>query len=131
MKTLEEIDQMSVDLLEQVADDESVKAPKELADKVRQTIDVEEFLEPASTLSTAKVIRFAAPLVAVAAAVAIVVSLPSSSLKDTYDDPEMAYAELERTLSYISSKMTASVSMAMEAEANVTARVNEIIDEIK
>ena len=131
MKTLEEIDQMSLDLLEQVADDESVKAPKELADKVRQTIDIEEFLEPTSTLSTAKVIRFAAPLVAVAAAVAIVVSLPSSSLKDTYDDPEMAYAELERTLSYISSKMTASVSLAMEAEANVTARANEIIDEIK
>ncbi len=36
--------------------------------------------------------------------------------KDTFDDPHLAYAELEKTFSYISSKVDKGLEIASEAE---------------
>ena len=39
----------------------------------------------------------------------------SDEPKDTFDDPKQAYAELERTMSLISSKMQQGMELASEA----------------
>lgn len=49
-------------------------------------------------------------LAVVAAAVVLVLVMSPGRLRDTYDDPVLAYAEIEKTFSYISSK----VDMGME-----------------
>ena len=70
--------------------------------------------------------------IAAAAAVALLLILPRTGqpqLKDTYDDPELAYAQVEETFKLISSKMADGVALAAESgkQAGSPAR---IIDKI-
>ena len=56
---------------------------------------------------------------AVAAAAATLLILPQRGPKDTFDDPLLAYAEVEKTFQTISEKMSAGVDIAREASASV------------
>lgn len=59
--------------------------------------------------------RFLAPsLAAVAAAVALALVLAPGRLRDTYDDPMLAYAEIEKAFSYISSQVDRGMDMVEE-----------------
>lgn len=62
-------------------------------------------------------LKWAAPAVA-AAALAAFFLIPSGP-KDTYDDPAVAYAELERTFNYISQKIDKGAEIASKAEAPI------------
>ena len=53
-------------------------------------------------------------LIALAASLAVILSLPRQP-KDTFDDPMLAYAEIEKTFSYITSKMNRGMDLASEA----------------
>ena len=45
----------------------------------------------------------------------LILAIPSQP-KDTFSDPELAYAEIEKTFLYISSKMDRGLEIASEAE---------------
>ena len=67
-----------------------------------------------------------------AAAVALLLILPrtgQSQLKDTYDDPELAYAQIEETFKLISSKMADGVALAAE-RGEQAGKPAQIIDKI-
>lgn len=129
MKTLDQIALITMDELEEIAGDKSVKAPETLAKDVEDAVRVAEFASE-DIKSRRGLYAVAMPVVAAAAALAVVVTLRHNTPKDTFDDPALAYAELEKTFSYISTKMTAGVDMVREAEPAMTLS-SDIINRLK
>lgn len=97
--------------LETVADDESVKAPEGLVDSIETALAASEFGQ--SKRRPIAVYAIPAALTA-AASLAIVLAIPTQP-KDTYDDPQQAYAEVEKAFAYMSDKFDKGLEIASEA----------------
>lgn len=129
MKSIEEIQNMSLESLEEIADGASVKAPVTLDGKVRSAMTAESVRNGMGN-SRGILCVAAGVLAAAAASVAVVLSLPPQP-KDTFTDPAQAYAELEKTFSYISSKVDMGLSIveeavpAMEMTSNIIDKINK------
>ena len=115
MKTLEEIERLSLEELEQEATRAAAPVPDGLQERLRQTLAARELADAARPRPT-RWIPYA-PL-AVAAAAAAVIALPQRGPKDTFDDPRLAYAEVEKVFRTISDKMNEGVELVREAEAS-------------
>lgn len=127
MKNIEEIQNMSLEALEEIADDQSVKAPASLNGRLQDAMAASSLKKEKN--SGRRVLYGACGALAVAAAsVAVVVSLPTQP-KDTFTDPLLAYAELEKTFSYISSKVDMGLDIVEDAEPAMEMTSN-IIDKI-
>ena len=64
------------------------------------------------------------------AAAAALVLVPHGGPKDTFDDPYLAYAEVEKAFQTISEKMSAGVEIAREART-VSETTQNILDKIQ
>ena len=147
MKRIEDIENLSIEELEQAA--QGAPVPEGLAERLQSALAAESFLqgvekEPSGaflsepsfgegrnddrrrhiwqigTVST----------LAIAAAIAAVVLLHTPSApKDTFDDTQLAYAQVEKTFQYISSKMSGGVNIVREA-GPVAGKPKEIIRKI-
>ena len=115
MKTLEEIERLSLEELEQQATRAAAPVPDGLQQRLRQTLAAREIAEAARPRPT-RWIPYAS--LAVAAAAAAVIALPQRGPKDTFDDPRLAYAEVEKVFRTISDKMNEGVALVREAEAS-------------
>ena len=116
MKRIEDIEKLSAEALERIADDKSVDVPSSLEGKLLSGIMAMELSkeEPVEKKpSRIRKIVFSATsfAMATAAAIAIIVNIPRGP-KDTFNDPVLAYAALEGTLSYIGSKMERGMEIA-------------------
>lgn len=114
MKTLEEIERLSLEELEQEATRAAAPVPDGLQERLRQTLAARELADAARPRPT-RWIPYAS--LAVAAAAAAVIALPQRGPKDTFDDPRLAYAEVEKVFRTISDKMNDGVALVREAEA--------------
>ncbi|SKC57584.1 hypothetical protein SAMN06298214_1434 [Bacteroidales bacterium WCE2004] len=114
MKTLEEIERLSLEELEQEATRAAAPVPDGLQERLRQTLAARELADAARPRPT-RWIPYAS--LAVAAAAAAVIALPQRGPKDTFDDPRLAYAEVEKVFRTISDKMNEGVALVREAEA--------------
>lgn len=130
MKRKEDIERMDLEELEKIASDSSVPVPESLHRRV------EDALTAACAVKSVpgrKALRFALIPVAVAVAAALTVGLNYQSASrmpaDTFTDPQEAYAELERTFGYISSKINAGREMTDAALSQVD-KASRIIDNI-
>lgn len=112
MKTLEEIENLSIEELEQAAAGSAVPVPDGLERGIRQALAARELAQEARP-RPARWAPYAA--LAVAAAAAAVVILPQRGPKDTFDDPRLAYAEVEKAFQMISDKMSVGADLAREA----------------
>lgn len=112
MKTLEEIEQLSIEELEQKALEAPAPVPEGLEARLRQTLAARETLQAARP-RPARWVPYAS--LAVAAAAAALVLLPDTGPKDTFDDPYLAYAEVEKAFRTISDKMSDCMDLAREA----------------
>jgi len=112
MKTPEEIEKLSLEELEAQAAAQGAHAPQGLQQRLRETLAASE-LALAARPRPARWIPYAS--LAVAAAVAALVLLPPSGPKDTFDDPYLAYAEVEKAFRTISDKMNGGMELAREA----------------
>ena len=112
MKTLEEIENLSIEELEQQAVREAAPVPDGLQERIRQTLAAREIAEAARPRPV-HWIPYAS--LAVAAAAAAVIALPQRGPKDTFDDPRLAYAEVEKAFRTISDKMNSGLEIAREA----------------
>ena len=92
MKTLEEIENLSLEELEQKAAETAAPVPDGLERRLRQALAARE-LADAARPRPAHWISYAS--LAVAAAAAAVIALPQRGPKDTFDDPLLVYAEVE------------------------------------
>ena len=127
MKTLEEIENLSIEELEDLATREAAPVPDGLQERLRQTLAAREIAEAARPRPT-RWIPYAS--LAVAAAAAAVIALPQRGPKDTFDDPRLAYAEVEKAFRTISDKMSTGVDIAREAGASAELPQN-IINKIQ
>jgi len=128
MKTLEEIENLSIEELEQAATGSAVPVPDGLKRGIRQALAAHELAQAPSRPRPARWAPYAA--LAVAAAAAAVVILPQRGPKDTFDDPRLAYAEVEKAFQTISDKMSVGAELAREARTVSETTLN-IIDNIQ
>lgn len=115
MKTLEEIEKIDFSQLEAYAEDRSIEAPADLMDRIKAAGMARALKNGSGKRRAFRAWRPAlASALAVAAGLAIVLSIPRQP-EDTFDDPRLAYAEVERTLEMISNKMDKGLEIAGEA----------------
>ncbi len=133
MKRIEDIEILDDAQLEAAALNEAAPVPEGLEDRLKAVLAAKAASEQAEAMSRDRGshwLPYAA--LAAAAAVAAVIVLPRIGrppLKDTFDDPYLAYAEVEATFRTISDRMNAGLEMA--SQARETAEIPmEIIDNI-
>ncbi len=104
MKRIEDIEKMDFGMLEAVSNDMSIETPADLRESIESAI-AKEGAKPGRWIRS---IAVAASLAAVAAGgLALRRNAP---LKDTYDDPYLAYAEVQKAFERISDSMSEGVS---------------------
>ena len=107
MKTIDEITRLSAEDLERIALDESIPVPEELSGRVAATL-----ARPRSRAWT----RWAVPAAAAAIVVAGIGLTREPEPKDTFDDPYLAYAEVEKVFSKISGTVAYGAEKVNESE---------------
>jgi len=116
MKRIEDIEMMEPEQLEEAALEENIPVPKGLEESILSAIAAKEAIkenDSAKPLQWAPYAAFAA-----AAAVAAAVVIPQHGepqLRDTFEDPYLAYAQVEATFQKISDKMAFGVNLASKA----------------
>ena len=135
MKKLEDIERLSALDLERIASDETIMVPATLKRDIAITARALEMASKEDSTHgntrTSKRLRKAFSLISYsAAAVAlIVIGLHLSfqdTPKDTFDDPKMAYVQMEQVLGFISEKMNAGMDIANEAEPVFDKTINAL-----
>ena len=127
MKRIEDIERMLPEELESAALSEDIKVPSGLEERIKSAIAAKESLEPRE--SPVRWVPYAA--LAVAAGLAAVAVIPrGGKIQDTFDDPYLAYAQVEATVQKISDKMAIGVDLAEKA-GQTADRPMEIINKIK
>ncbi|MBQ9878135.1 MAG: hypothetical protein IJM29_04430 [Bacteroidales bacterium] len=128
MKSLQEIENISFDKLEEIAQDSAVKVPKDLQASVKSAVAAAAMGEASSARVTRWPLWRPYALLAVfaAACIGVFFAIPRTP-KDTYDDPLIAYAKVEETFALISSKLDRGVESVRQVEEPLET-VNRIIN---
>ena len=131
MKRLEDLEMMEPEQLEEAALREDIKVPAGLEERIKASLAAASIAK--ETQPQKKTVRwFPYTALAAAAAVAAMLVLPrlgEPELKDTFDDPYLAYAQLEEVFQTISDKMSNGVNEAQEANSTM-GRPIEIMNKI-
>lgn len=128
MKRIQDIEKLQEDELEMAALGEDITIPAGLEERIKAAIAAKETVKPKAV--PVRWIPYAA--LAVAAGLAAVVLIHhdgSGKLQDTFEDPYLAYAQVEATFQKISDKMAIGVDMAAKAE-QAAEKPMEIINKI-
>lgn len=129
---MKETDKMSMTELEAIALDGSIRVPESLRDDIRTELDTLAFLAEAPAARPRRMLRIAG----VAASLALIVGLGlgigsyRSRPKDTFTDPQQAYAMLAASLSFISDKMDQGMDSFAQETGAVFTKTSEIMDKI-
>ena len=115
---------MSVEQLEAVSMDESIVVPDGFASRMKDGVQAHEVLEHLASdgsegrrnVRTLRIVSAAAS-VALLAGVGFGIAKWQSEPNDTFDDPYMAYAELEKAFAIMSGGVQKALAMAEESEA--------------
>ena len=129
MKRIQDIEKLQEEELEMAALGEDITIPAGLEERIKAAIAAKEAVKPKA--EPVRWIPYAALAVAAGfAAVAIIRHNGSGKLQDTFDDPYLAYAQVEATFQKISDKMAIGVGVAAKAEQTAE-KPMEIINKIK
>ena len=123
MKSMKDIENISLEQLEAVSMDESITVPDGFAARMKENADAAVTAglltgNESEGQGRRKAVRYvaAAASVAIMAGVGYGIAQWQSQPKDTFDDPYLAYAEVEKTFAKISSSINRSLAMAGETE---------------
>lgn len=121
MKSVKDIENMSLEQLEAVSMDESIKVPEGFAERMKDEVGILERLmddEPqkAGRVRTLRIASIAAAAVLLAG-IGFGTAGWQKEPKDTFDDPYLAYAELEKAFARVSDGMQRGLAMVEESEA--------------
>ena len=115
---------MSLEQLEAVSMDESIAVPDGFAIRLKENLGAAETIgllteNESGSQSAGKMARYAAAAasVAILAGAGLGIARWQNEPKDTFDDPYMAYAELEKTFAKMSGGMQKALAMTEESEA--------------
>jgi hypothetical protein len=129
MKRIQDIEKLQEEELEMVALGEDIKIPDGLEERIKAAIAAKESIKPKA--EPVRWIPYAALAVAAGlAAVVIIQHNESGKLQDTFDDPYLAYAQVEATFQKISDKMALGADLAAKA-GQTAGKPMEIINKIK
>ena len=132
MKSIEELEKLGWEELESAALQDPAPVPEGLRQRLAETLAAREVASGRTPRpSAARRIAYVSLSVAAALAAALVIpTLGKGEPKDTFDDPYLAYAEVERVFQRISDKMATGVDIAREAKpvADKTLNVLEKIN---
>ncbi len=138
MKRLEDIEKLSMLDLDRIASDESIKVPSSLKHDIAVTARALEMSSgedevQADSKPHRKYRKILRMISYPAAAVAIVtigmrISFQDSitTPKDTFDDPKMAYMQMEQVFGFISEKMNTGMDIADVAEPVIDKTINAL-----
>lgn len=110
MKSIKEIEKMTLEELEVVSLDENLKVPTDFAEKLRAGLNARK-----EQIRATKIAATAASIVLLAG-IGFSIAGFSDDPKDTFTDPYLAYAQIEETLAMISEGMKKGIDMAQESE---------------
>lgn len=119
MKSLKEIEDISLEQLEAVSQDEAMAVPEGFRQRLEAELDAQTKLE--TMKEEPRKIRLV-PVIGVAASVLLLIGIGlgiarwQSEPKDTFTDPYLAYAELEKAFSTMSEGMNKALAMADKSE---------------
>ena len=121
MKSIKDIENMSLGQLEAVSMDENIMVPEGFAERMKDDVVILERLmedEPqkAGRVRTLRIASIAAAAVLLAG-IGFGVLRWQNEPKDTFDDPYLAYAELEKAFARVSDGMQRGLAMVEESEA--------------
>ena len=118
MKDINEIERLSPEDLERIASDESVRVPADLKASLEALAGAAELAESGRPEPTTarRPLFWAIPAVAAALVAAVLVfrSVPKEP-EDTFSDPYLAYAEVQKAFGQISQKGEAAATIAGNA----------------
>lgn len=130
MRTIEEIERMSMEELERIASSKDISIPEGLDDRISGTLTAAAFHAQERPAARTRHTIIGIVASAVAAACLGMVLVKASQPKDTFTDPMLAYAQLEQTFQYIQTKMGKGLEIAAGAEP-VIERTSEIFNGTK
>lgn len=119
MKSLKEIEDISLEELDAVSQDEAITVPEGFRQRLEAELDAQIKLE--TMKEEPRKIRLV-PVIGVAASVLLLIGIGlgiarwQSEPKDTFTDPYLAYAELEKAFSTMSEGMNKALAMADKSE---------------
>ena len=118
MKSIKEIENMSLEELQRASLDDRTAVPEGFAERIRASVDAQSIIDEI-TEDPHRMVRIvgAAASVAVVAGIGLGIAKWQNEPKDTFDDPYMAYAELEKAFATMSGGVQKALAMAEESEA--------------
>lgn len=133
MKSLKDIENISFEELEAVSLNEDIKVPEGFEQRLESSLDL-RFLTDCIVERPRRTMK----LLAAAASVALLIGLGIGTVRwynepeDTFDDPYMAYAELEKAFAAISDSVGRGRKMVAESDAIIDRTVSALyIDNFK
>lgn len=120
MKSFKDIEKMSLEELERASLDERTPVPEGFAERIQISVDAQSIIDEIKEDShPGRMVRIvgAAASVAVIAGIGLGIAQWQNEPKDTFDDPYMAYAELEKAFAIMSGGVQKALAMAEESEA--------------
>ena len=123
MKRIEDIEKMGLEELEAAAMEEKIEVPRGLAWRIQERILAAELAKepPVGKLQAQRkrIMQYSGIAAAAMVVLALVLLKPGvekDTLQDTFEDPYLAYAQVERAFAEISSKMSLGVEMVAQAK---------------
>lgn len=129
---MKEMDKMSLKELEAIANDSSIPVPDSFGKTLRAEVAALAFLSEEPAVRPRRMLRIAgvAASLALLAGIGLGINSYRQQPKDTFSDPHQAYAMLEASLSYISSKMDQGMDSVTHETGVVLSKTSSIMEKI-
>ena len=127
MKSIKEIENMSLEELIAVSSDEATAVPEGFAERIGKQVEAQKIARnlenDADRVRTVRCIGAAAAVTLLAGTALGIVNWQNQP-KDTFDDPYLAYAELEKAFATMSDSLQKVLAMADKSEGIIDRTIN-------
>ena len=127
MKSIKEIENMSLEELIAVSSNEATAVPEGFAERIGKQVEAHKIAKDLENdADRVKTVRWigAAAAVTLLAGTALGVANWQNEPKDTFDDPYLAYAELEKAFATMSDSLQKGLAMAEKSEDIIDRTIN-------
>ena len=127
MKSIKEIENMSLEELVAVSSDEATAVPEGFAERIGRQVEAQKIASDLENdADRVRTVRWigAAAAVTLLAGTGLGIANWQKQPKDTYDDPYLAYAELEKAFATMSDSLQKGLAMAEKSEDIIDRTIN-------
>ena len=127
MKSIKEIENMSLEELIAVSSDEATAVPEGFAERIGKQVEAHKIARDLENdADRVRTVRWigAAAAVTLLAGTGLGIANWQKQPKDTFDDPYLAYAELEKAFATMSDSLQKGLAMAEKSEDIIDRTIN-------